>query len=526
MRVQPITPAAAPTNVAQAAEGVGHAVEELGGVLERHLVARERIQAQQEGYEAAAAYNQTLQKVVAQEKGNVGMKAKGGVQRLAMAISGVPGAPGQRGVAPLREQFLPKGRLARAAFERSALSHETVANGQIINHEMTQVNKAMEDSSTRSIDRLIDSGVSIHFPDELATSQRQLAEHIDGDLWLRSKYSAEQIATMKEGFLDKQAETAIKARAHENYKLAQQMLDSADTITPKMRSHLQQDVIDPAQVKQYIDTGTAYAMRDQDLRDKQTGEIDTGKAYKVVSGMVEREKLPAGHKETAIREIIANLTAENSRLNETERIKKDSAILAINKLAKDPSATLSDARDKIVGRANFLRGQTFTEVDEFAKRAFSKDPSAGDVAWSAVPQPVKDALTFQGPEIDKKFPYAEDRRAFTVLAKQRLLDSGVRTQDEATELLKKMVENTPSGEARFLGFGKAMKPQYEIDEELAKDMKTVRQLGGFDKAREIAQAIGGTEKLAKAVEVLRSNKYPITEQAINALRVSKPDLLK
>lgn len=548
-RVEPMPSVIAPTNVAEAAAGIGKGVEEIGSTLERHMVMVDKMQAQQNAYDHLSEYRSALQQTKQQFTSRLGKDVgaigspDGIYAQYRQIVDGTPSAPGRPGTPPLKAKFMQGlGGYEQKIFERGADNYNEAYGGQILDHQSTQFRAYIKQGHENALDDVAQTAVDVKSPAGLSVLRNQVHSAFFDESGKLQPYAQDQGWTPEEAkkmeltSWDNAAQGAVVARAKEDYKSAQTLLDKSG-VQPTMRQHLLENVIKPAQASQYAVAGWDIVKNDQALRDPTTLKIDESKAEPVIENMIKKEGIDPGHQIGVKNEILGQMRAHNTGLDTKESMAENAAVLNIYKMSKEPNAKLSDAKDQFIKTAGFVRGNTFQSVDDFANKAFSKDPEVGETAWKSVPQQVQDLLNPNKPEskmadIDKKFPYKQDKEAFISTAKQVILDSGVRTQAAASDVYQKLFDRVPTGAARFMGFGKQTKMSYQIDEDLQKNQPVVNAIGGVAAAKSLAYDLGGTEKLApdtpqsKAIMLLKQYNKPINVETISQVIKNHPDLLK
>lgn len=510
--ISPMGPASAPTNVAEAAAGIGKEVEHIGSQLEQHMVMQEKLEAQQKDYSTNEAFKTELQnRLMDPEKGilakNKGVNALNGVHEYDSMINGVPSAPGKPGTPPLREQFLKDASpYDRARLGRMFAATESAYRGKLMNTALAQKESADQQISEARMDSeknaaalvtptMVNDPASGKLIPHIQLAEKSARDAVMNDVHLQLKgVPKEKLAQIAQDHVDEVANIAIEANVGKDWKSGKAIYDASGA-SPTAKIGLLK-TINGARTDQYTDGLTQTIIADKNLR-QPNGQIDEVKAHEYMRSQIAAQEqsgspLPPGHADAIFGKVQSQIEAENKGIQTHGQALKDGAISGIYKAAQDQNANRAAVRDQFVKNGKFLNGADREAADDFLDKAFKKDPTTIDDAWSSAPKSQQDAVKqlMNSKEVSAKFPYSADKKAYEDVLKQKIMNGGDRSADAVGRVHQDMFEKQPTGAVGFFG-GKKTDLTYAFDEKMQNN-PTVKSIGLFA-AEKLAQRLGGPD---------------------------------
>lgn len=557
VRAEPRTPASAPTNVAEAAAGVGKEVEHIGAQLEQHMVMQEKLKEQQEDYATTEAFKSAIQdKISDPDKGllvkNQGVNAPNIVPEYDKLIHGTPGQPGRPGTTGLIDQFLnDKSPYQQARLSRTLLGAAAMYRGKLINHALEQkeaadqaITEAKFDSEKKDAalitTRAVQDPATGNAVPAITLKENEVRSSVMNDINLRMKGTPEEkLKQIAQDHVDEVAKIAVEANAAKNWQDAQKILDSSSA-SPTAKLSIQNH-INGARIDQYTEALTKDVVNTPEFR-APDGQIDESKAQSYIQKQIaeneaadKKHPLPPGHGDAIIGKLQSQIAIQNKAVAQRQQLilaKTSNDIWGAQQAGTPPA----EAYDKFIKQGQFDNAIERGKAEDIFTKVYQKDPSALDAVWNHMTEAQKTAVSaIEGrKDFIDKFSYPDEKRAFIDSLKQRIIEGRVQSPDAINELYMKQIEDAATGAPRFFfqWTGKQMKPQYQIDEALQQNQPLIKALGGLTAATQLAQSLGGPGKLApdtnesKAAMILAKYGKPINASTISTVITKHPELLK
>lgn len=556
-RVDPMTPASAPTNVHEANARVGEVVTSLGAQVTQHMVMQDKLRAQQDSYAATEGYKAAVQDTFADpEKGLLakfkGINSSQALTEFDKLRKGVPAAPGIPGTPSLRDKFLKDvSPYEQAQLKKSFDAIDSMYRGNLINHVLEQteaaskaINEANIDSEMK--DAALVTTTSVHDPKDenklipaITLAENKMRETITNDVYFKQQgHPPEVTKKLVQDHINELVKTAVEANASKNWEDAQKILD-ASSASPDVKSAIQNKIINGARIDQYTETLSGAVLKNPDLRTPES-QIDEVKANAFITAKLDSEKagphpLPPGHIDAMVSRIQTQISIQNRAITQKQQ-------LVMNRVSNDiwgaqqKGMAPTEAYDKFVKQGRFDNAIERAKAEEVFTKVYEKDASALDTVWSHMTETQKNAISSIEGRKDflDKFSTSEEKKVFIDSLKQRIVEGRVQSPDAINKLYMEQIKDAATGAPRFLfdWTGKQTKPQHEIDATLQSNQPVVKAVGGLNAAAALAQALGGTDKLApdtnesKAVIILAKYGKPINADTIGTVISKHPELLK
>lgn len=266
IQIQPVTPAAAPTNIGEAQAALGKQVEGFGSELLKRQLMMERLEAQRQGYQATSDYrNNTLKPFMEQILSRRGTDAVGSEQAVRDFINGkaavapgyttAPGqnklslpsqpTPGRSAIPAASEQYAKNlGALARNHFDRITDTYNSSAISAAHSHEQAEYASALEAQTNEMLDGQTKLGDTINTPEDMQQRQASLGQIFDNNEFYKLQFrnNPAGLAQARQSFIDIQANNAIDSKAPQSWEQAKKLLAVAD-VSPQTKDRLQAKIM-------------------------------------------------------------------------------------------------------------------------------------------------------------------------------------------------------------------------------------------------------------------------------------------
>lgn len=325
VRIEPMTPAANPASIYQAAAGIGKQVEGIGAQLEQHMVMQSRLRAQQEEYQTLDQFRTEFQNGISNPDDGILAKYRGVNAVGAPAVPatggrsdindipgmppnnpGTPGTPAKPGAVDalnslasrLKQKYMnnpdgsPRGIAEQARLEHLFDGVIDMQHGRMVNYALSQSEAAGQAISEAHIDSLMKSA-SLVTPmtvkdgntPSVIQGLNDLKNGISGDITINNRIAfspsaqkpQEALNQINQDHADEFVKMAVVEQAKKNYADAQTVLKQArGRVSPSMVQYLQENIVDGAKVDQLSKTAWTAASTDtsQQLED---GHVDPDK---------------------------------------------------------------------------------------------------------------------------------------------------------------------------------------------------------------------------------------------------------
>ncbi len=547
-RVEPMTPASAPTKVYEAQAALGKDISGVASQVTQHMVMQDKLRAQQNVYAAQEGYKNAVQETLADPEKGLLAKYKGVNSSKALVEfdqmrKGIPAAPGIPGTPSLRDQFMKDvSPYEQAQLQKSFDSIDSMYRGKLINHVLEQTEAANKAINEANIDSELKNGAlvtttSVHDPKDenklipaITLAENKMRDTITNDVYFKQQgHPPEVTKKLVQDHVNELVKVAVQANVSKNWEDAQKILD-ASTASPDVKSALQEKIINGARIDQYTETLGNEVLRDQSLREPD-GQINEGKTNAFVKAKLNAEKdsgspLPPGHAEAILSKIRSQVNIQNSAIDQKQKLvmaNTSNAIWNAQQGRMDPT----EAYDKFIKGGQFDNAIERAKANEIFEKVFSKDPSAIDSVWAK----MTDAQTRAVSQIENrkdfldKFSDPEEKKTFLNSLKQRILEGHIQNPDAINKLYMEQIKDAATGAPRFFWnwTGKGMKPQHEIDAAIQQNQPVVSAVGGLNSAATLARDLGGPDALApdtdesKAILAMKADGYDMRK--VNARQV-------
>ncbi len=553
--VQPMTPAISRAPVYQAAAGLGKEMTDVGSRLEMHMVMQNKLAAQQKVAAINEAYRSALQNKIEDPDNGIAAKYRGvnapnAVTAFDALIHGVPAAPGQPAQLPLRAQVLQKlgvdpSEYASMRLERDFDTADSMFRGKLMNHALAEKNAADDAISNARLEAQVKQAglITPTMTDDpenkgkliapIALAEKSARDAVLNDVNEKMKGTPQEVLEQKaQAHVDQIAKVAVDANVGKNWEAAKKVLD-ASSASPTAKVALQH-TINGARTDQYTETLTKAVLNDPAMRTP-SGQIDEIAAQKFVNDKIDMQEksgtpLPPGHADAIAAKLQSAVVIHNKAVAQHQQIVLEKAsddIWNAQKSGMPPQ----EAYDKFIKQGKFDNAIERGKAENIYTKIYQRDPQALDaVKIGPSQQAALTAIQTSKPFLDK-FPYAQDQKEFLNTMKQKIVEQHL-PASAINQLFADQIKNTPTGAPRFLGMGKQQLPPYKVDELLQTNRVLVQAVGGLTQAEKLAQALGGTDKLApdtnesKAIMFLHANHGKISPETIRTMIEKHPDLLK